>query len=342
MILGRAITAPSNRRKAYERARNWSEMQASGLDLEQYRDPKCEKEKGGAAAMYVSRLIEAQVTLQLANSGTADTADPYPVTKKMYSLLASNANIGEKELVAGGDAVLHTRKNSDGKIISASGRELTDPYVQLLTLLAESSIRNYVFILLNPDAEGSRKRGTFTANWEESVASYHQLVAKYGETAVLAAAAKIKAAPKTPQGYIVGDYQSTSLLDTFYTMLKDPKAIVPDGQIHRYEVSAFDPQWLGKRVILHGTVSRVRVDTTLRQPYIIINFKESPDGAVLAYSIDTDVFISRFGADFSGLVGKEVDLQGDLGVFREAKGALRLLYESRSQFQINVKVLSNP
>jgi hypothetical protein len=43
----------------------------------------------------------------------------------------------------------------------------------------------------------------------------------------------------------------------FTTVLKDPKAVIPDAQVAHFRASSYDSRWLGKTVEVRGTVSHV-------------------------------------------------------------------------------------
>ncbi len=89
-----------------------------------------------------------------------------------------------------------------------------------------------------------------------------------------------------------------------------------------YAVSAYDPQWMGKNVVLRGTVASVQLDTSGYPVYMTVYFKESLDGTVTAYSPYSDLFRGKYGSDFSGLIGKVVEVAGHVNQFRKAKASI--------------------
>jgi hypothetical protein len=96
------------------------------------------------------------------------------------------------------------------------------------------------------------------------------------------------------------------------------------------EASDFDPQWLGRKVVLHGTVARVDIDAAGEPRYATIYFKEAPDGSVTAFSPYPFMLRAQYGkTDFSGLIGKGVYLTGEIQPFRDAKGSLCILNSSQ-------------
>lgn len=87
-----------------------------------------------------------------------------------------------------------------------------------------------------------------------------------------------------------------------------------------FQISAFVTDWLGEIMTIEGTVSRVTVD----RDYLSIYFRESPDGSFTGYSPDPDMFRSRYGNDFAGLIGKTVQIEGEILQFRGSKGSVRI------------------
>lgn len=114
---------------------------------------------------------------------------------------------------------------------------------------------------------------------------------------------------------------------------QDGSGLTPNLFVPEYQVSDFDPQWRGKEVVLHGTISRIDVDTAGEPRYATIYFKEAPDGSVTAFYPYPSIMRARYGRDFSGLIGKGVYLRGEIQPFRDAKGSLRILALS----QVNVE-----
>lgn len=89
-----------------------------------------------------------------------------------------------------------------------------------------------------------------------------------------------------------------------------------------YKVSAFDPRWQGRTMIVEGTISRVVMD---HASYVNIYFRESPDGSFTGYSPLPGLFLERYGRDFSALIGRTVQIEGEVQPFRGTKGSIRIL-----------------
>jgi hypothetical protein len=73
---------------------------------------------------------------------------------------------------------------------------------------------------------------------------------------------------------------------------------------------------------VYGTVSRVTVDKEGSPRYVILYFKESPDGTFTAFSPNPEMLRSRYDYDFSGLIGKRIYVKGEVRPFRDAKGSV--------------------
>ena len=74
-------------------------------------------------------------------------------------------------------------------------------------------------------------------------------------------------------------------------------------------VGKYDPQWMGKEMHLGGTVSRVTVKPG-RPPWLIVHFTESPDSTFVVSTRDPEWFQEMFGKDYSGLIGKTLEVIG--------------------------------
>ena len=102
--------------------------------------------------------------------------------------------------------------------------------------------------------------------------------------------------------------------------MKDSKAAIPDGQVAHFRAGSYDPRWVGKPVIVRGTVAGVDVDTHGLPHYATIRFKDSrPDGFV-GFSPYPDMLQSSYGDNFAGLIGKTIEVQGDVQSFGQGAG----------------------
>ena len=334
-IMATAIQDKSNWRKSYEDARNWAEFLSGGVDISRYVTPQ----------VYLVRQMEADVAFVLGRSKPVDLPNVEAASIELYNLFVKA--FGEKEVLAAAGTVLRTPKNSVGGLATRADVEIgtyiskpsPNPFLLFLTRVTNSSPRGYAVALMIDQYGLLAGKATETFNtkekWANALAAYNQLTARFGESAVLAASAKLRAAPKNPAGGIIGDPQSKPVLEWFQAMLVNPKTVIPSGHLERYEASAFDPHWLGKILTIHGTVSRVVLDQKCCPIYAQIYFKESPDGAVIGFSPNSDMFIAKYGRNFAGLVGKPVEMQGEIQQFGKSKGGVRILDLSQ------VKVLGN-
>jgi len=89
-----------------------------------------------------------------------------------------------------------------------------------------------------------------------------------------------------------------------------------------YKVSAFEPRWIGRTMVVEGTISRVEED---RAYYVNIYFRESPDGSFTGYSPLPGLFLDHYGRDFAALIGRTVQIEGEVQAFRGTKGSIRIL-----------------
>ena len=323
-IQASAILDKSNWRKAYEDARNWAEFMSSGLDISKYATPQ----------VYLLRQMEADVCLMLVAAKPADLPEPTAAALDQYSLFVKM--FGEKEVLAAAGKVLHTPKNSVGGLAKRADVAIgtyvmaphPSPYLLFLTEVTNSSPRNYA-IALCIDQYGVK--GVFVKEkWANAFSVYNQVIAKYGEANVLAAAARLKEAPKDSEGRLKGDPKYGGSLSWFQTLLKDPKAALP-GALPHFRASSYDPRWLGKIVEVRGTVSRVDVEQTDSSPRATIYFKESRVDGIMGYALYVDMLRSGYGDNFAGLVGKPVEISGQVDQWRE--GA-RIVIRDLSQVKV--------
>lgn len=92
-----------------------------------------------------------------------------------------------------------------------------------------------------------------------------------------------------------------------------------------FPVSAYEPQWIGKTLVLKGTVSRVEVESDGEPHWVHIYFKESPDATVTACSPYPDMLREMFGNDFSRLTGKAIEMAGVIEKFCKPNISIRLV-----------------
>lgn len=92
-----------------------------------------------------------------------------------------------------------------------------------------------------------------------------------------------------------------------------------------FPVSAYEPQWLGKTLVLRGTVARVEVEKDGYPMWVHIFFKESPDSTVTACSPYPDMIQKMFGNNFSGLIGKTVEMAGQVEKFCKPNASIRIV-----------------
>jgi hypothetical protein len=340
LLLASAIKDKSNWRKAYENARNWAEFMSSGQDISKYVTPQ----------VYLLRQMESDVSMTFARAKPPDLPDGAAAALDLYNFFVKL--FGEKEVLAAAGAVLRIPKNSVGGLAKRADVEIgtyiaspsPNPFLLFLTQVTNSNPHNYAIALFLDQYALLSGQATATFHtkeyWTKALADYNQLAGRYGEPVVLSAAARLKAAPKDPQRGIRGDPQARPLLHWFRAMILDPKTVIPDGGVARYESSEFDPQWIGKVAVVHGTVSRVSAGSA--GTATTIYFKDSPkmNASGCCSSMLNDLRF-KYGADFSGLVGKEVEIEGDINPRSgtdPSAGAYVRITDANSQ----IRVLGHP
>ena len=314
-IIAEAVVDKSAWRKAYEDARNWAEFLSSGLDISKYVTPQ----------VYLVNQMESDVTMALARSKPTDLPDPKASSVDLYNLFVKT--FGEKEVLAAATAVLHTPKNSIGGLAKRAEVVIgayqpapsPNPFLLFLTQATNSSPRNYAIALcMDQTALLLSGHATETLNskeqWAAAASVYGQLVARFGAPAVVAAAGRLKDVAKDDRGGPRGDPESKGAIFWFTALLKDPKTQVPD--VSHFLASSYDPRWMGKMVEVRGTVARVELDTNGSPRYATIHFKESKNDRFTAFTPNSDIL----GQNSSGLVGKPIEIWGQVQDWREGSG----------------------
>ena len=82
------------------------------------------------------------------------------------------------------------------------------------------------------------------------------------------------------------------------------------------------PRPVRASMIVEGTISRVVLD---HASYVNIYFRESPDGSFTGYSPLPGLFLEHYGRDFSALIGRTVQIEGEVQPFRGTRGSIRIL-----------------
>ncbi|HWE53597.1 MAG TPA: hypothetical protein VG273_27655 [Bryobacteraceae bacterium] len=318
LLLVDALQDRSHFRDAYEHARNWAELLASGVDISKM-DPE----------IYICSQMEADVSWTQGLDKPDDLPEPVEATHELYKLFVKM--FGEPQVRAAASATLHAPKNSVGGLATRSPVEIGEfvaspspnPYYLFLSQVTKSSPRAYAIALafdpntlltMQPAAAFNMKD-----NWQKANSVYTQLVAKYGEANVLSAARRLKDTPKDSEGRIAGDTQSQPLRVWFQALLKDSNAVIPDGQVAHFRAGSYDPRWMGKVVQVRGTVSGVVLDTSGLPLYATIHFKESKNDRFTVFTPNSEI-LQNYGQNFSGLVGKPIEILGEVRDWREGAG----------------------
>jgi hypothetical protein len=335
-IMFDAIRDQSMWRRSYEYARNWAEfITTRGVHVPDDLDRFAAKEKITGAELYIVRQIEGELCVlyaqQKVNGQKVDDmpVEPLEASRGMYDSFVEM--FGEKPVEEAARKAMLAPKNSVGGLASKAKIEIgamigesPDPYMHFLNGVTHSSARAYA-ISMALDAEallgGQAETTLYTQQrWEEAFKQYNAAVQAYTEQNVLNAARKLMYLTKDPDGGILGDQQRKSVMYWFTSLIKDPNTPIPDGQVAHFKAGSYDDRWLGKFVVVRGTISRVDVDRTGWPRYSVIHFKESKDDGFFVYSPNSDELQGAFGNDFSRLIGRQVDVSGQVQSFRGGAG----------------------
>jgi hypothetical protein len=76
-------------------------------------------------------------------------------------------------------------------------------------------------------------------------------------------------------------------------------------------VAGYEPSWIGRSMVVSGTVSRFVRKDVKGEPYLY--FKERPDSTVVACSRDDRWLLGVLGVDdFQSVVGKTLEFSGEI------------------------------
>jgi TonB family protein len=310
-----AFKASADRLEAYFRARDWAEFLASGLDIRKYFEPRT----------YAVQLIEDSI---LQANWDVGIKRPAPEDEAARAYRAMADGLGESALVAAASKVLALEQKSGHlvkplTITSIEGTNTVTSPRRAFELLLYSEPRGAaIFMMMNP-------WGNYPQKWEQAVAGYRDLVAKYGEERVLSAAGRVLKAPRSATN-LIGDRQVGYWFGQF---MADPKAELP-APPRRFLASDVDGLkktglgGLGGSVTVTGTVLEVLPPTAVRGLRLI--FKEAP-GVVSGQVINTRYFEDEFGPRAAQLVGKRIEVTA---VFRDTPEGIVLRILDTKQVRV--------
>jgi hypothetical protein len=324
--IAEAYVDKSNWKRAYEDARNWSEFLSSGLDISKYVTPK----------EYLVRQIEAEVALTAQRSKPVNPPDPLASALDFYSLFVKM--FGEKEVLAAAVDTLRAPKNSIGGLRTRIDVEVgtyfgqsPNPYMLFITRLTHGSPRAYAISLALDQYGLMGNEAAYTLyskdKWEHAFDIYNQLGAKYGAANVTAAAARLLPVPKDASSGIKGDRSGKNLVVWFDTLVKNPKAEIPDGQVARFRTGSYDPRWKGQMVEVRGTVSSVDIAKGKFPPWGTVHFKDSTGDKFTVFTPNSDILEERFGANGVQLVGRTVEVAGTVESWKAGAGIKFLTHD---------------
>ncbi len=258
-----AMASSMDRFIAYSYSLNWAEFERSGLDLRKIWTPK-----DYALRMMAWNLLERPIRPGL--------PVPDPVQDPVNAYNTMSAILGEKVLLDAAAKVLAAKRSPTGwldlpvqvDVPNFAYRSATGQQFWFDSLLADSSDRAYAIcmgrkFMDSPLPYVGHPIGYGDA-WQEGANWYGQLVREYGEPAVLAAAHKVRIAPKNPDGHrVICSQQYCNSPSIFLVaILKDSSITVPPP-VPRLKVTEIDGPQLVKTAaaeIVTGVVADVVLD----------------------------------------------------------------------------------
>ncbi|HET9264124.1 MAG TPA: TonB family protein [Vicinamibacterales bacterium] len=292
-----ALRASSDKLEAYLRARDWAEFLASGIDIRKYIEPQT----------YALQLVEDRI---LQESWGAGIKRPSPESEAVRVYSAMVEVVGEPAVLAAAAKVLaaeqkHGRLIKPMSITSIEGSlSVTSPRRAFESLLFSEPRGAAVFAVMGT--------GIYSQRWEDALAGYRELVAKYGEKNVLSAAAQVLKAEKSPLGLIEHRRPGWWLGQ----LLEKPGLTLP-GPIRRLAVSDIDglKAAAGRTVVATGTVSHVIEESgggAVR--YMRLFFKEAGNSVSARTYGFVPTFEGRYGDRGANIVGKTIEITSDFWV----------------------------
>ena len=185
-------------------------------------------------------------------------------------------NFGEKEVLAAAAKALAAPKNSVGGLAQRAevligtyqSQPSPNPYMLFLTQLTNATPHNYALALCLDQygLMGEQVVNTLSSKeqWDKAAATYGQLLARFGEPAIVAAAGRDQG---PAEGRRRGDSrrypgEGRDLL-AHDTAARSKNAASGFGAVSG---EFDDPRWNGKTVDVRGTVSRVEIDKGSSRP----------------------------------------------------------------------------
>lgn len=92
-----------------------------------------------------------------------------------------------------------------------------------------------------------------------------------------------------------------------------------------FAVSAYDPQWIGNTLVLRGTVARVEVEKDGSPQWLHIISRSRPTRPITACSSYPDMIQKMFGSDYSRLIGKTIEMAGQVEKFCKPNISIRIV-----------------
>ncbi len=325
MLLGVAVQDKSNWRKAYEGARNWAEFLASGKDISKYMTPE----------MYIRNQMQADLCAVLGQAKPADL--PNPSAAALGSLQSLRENV-RREAGAGGREYRLARPQEPGGWTSPA-RQRGDwnlcrfAIPESLFVVSHRSDQKQSPGVCRRIGHGSQH---LSQRWGHSdvqqsgdvgkgLPGLHATARSIWRSQCLERRRKVEGPPERRAGGDSG--RSTGAV---VALLVSGAAQRRQGGDPRRSDCAIPRRFL--RSALGGgslleCAAQWRVWTWIPTGfprYATIYFKESSGEGIMGFSPNSEMLQSKYGNNFAGLVGKQVELLGEVNTWRQG-GGVRIL-----------------
>jgi hypothetical protein len=117
---------------------------------------------------------------------------------------------------------------------------------------------------------------------------------------------------------VAGQHESLAFSAGLFVHLHGTVLLVPEAGI--FKASSYDPHWTGQVVQVRGTLSHVDLDMGKFPPYATIHFKETNGDRLTVFTPNSDMWQDSFGETFAGLIGKPIEVYGQIDEWREGAG----------------------
>lgn len=291
--------------------------QPGRIDLSTSPNSQTSAPLAGDSQRYAVNLIENSLAMR-------KVADPVDIARQAYEVMVRL--VGERDVLraaaemqsAGHDknGALNGPLNINSSPVNLDAHDSTDPLFAFTALVTSYDERGYAI-----GAFLGKYYAQYAELWRGAERSYTVLVQKYGEKAVLAAAARVRAAPKMEDGTLtdLSGSQRYGPATWLSQLLSVPGAQLPTDTKPAV-LSASEPDriraYSGKLATVIGTISRLS-----RPPYGVYSvfFRDSPQVTCFVYPAEREIF-RAIETDPSSWTGKTIEVFGDIFSYEKGLG----------------------